>query len=129
MSKTKNKTKRVVLRSTGRPKPKPRKETEYIIVELYSDSFFRVYGADNVRVHVFNRLHISNSTMANDVDEFHTLSMPRPFRRIYYPRNIRETGLVKKRTIEAEYNRCEKLKTLREYQQLAEEHKKGGGIT
>ena len=119
------KTRRIVLRSADRPKPAPRKPPEHVIVELCGDGWVQVYSADNVRVHVFNRLHIADPAMANDVDEFHSLEMARPYRHLYFPRHVRATGLIEKRTIEAEYLRREKLKTLREFQQLGDDIKEG----
>ena len=124
--KTKQKPRRVALRSHERPRPEPRKPSEHVVVEIFGDGWIQVYAADNVHVHIFNRLRINNPTMADDVDEFHLLDMPRPYREIYFPRNIRATGLLEKRTIKGEYLRREKLKVLREYQNLAEDLKKKG---
>ena len=62
--------------------------------------------------------------MADDIDEFHALEMPRPYRQLYFPRHIRATGMIEKRTIEGEYLRREKLRTLWEYQRLGDDLKK-----
>ena len=123
----KKRNRRITLQSATKPKRPPRKPLEHAIVELFGDGWIQVYAADNVRVHVFNRLHIGSPAMVNNVDEFHSLDMPRPYREIYFPRNIRATGLLEKRTIEGEYLRREKLKTLQEYRQLADDIEKGDG--
>lgn len=123
--KIKEKMRRVVLHATDRPRPPAREKPVPVIVEVAADGWIQVYGADNVRVHVFNRLRIDNAAMADDVDEFHLLDMPRPYRQLYFPRHVRATGLVEKRTVEAEYLRREKLKTLREFQRMADDAKKG----
>ena len=125
MSTAKKRTRRVALRSTERPKPTPRKEPEYVVVELCADGWIQIYAEDHIRVHIFNRLHSIDPARANDVDEFHALEMARPFRRIYYPQHLRATGMVEKRTVEAEYNRRENLKMLREFQQLADDLEEG----
>lgn len=123
----KKKTRRVVLQTTTKPKRPPRKEPEYVIVELCGDGWVQIYAEDHIRFHVFNRLHSTDPARANDVDEFHALDdMSRQHRRLYFPRHLRATGQVEKRTVEAEYNRRENLKTLHEYQQLADDLKDGG---
>ena len=119
------KTRRIVLRSTGRPKPAPREKPVPVIIEVAADGFLTIYGPRHVRPIVFNRLVAVRPEEANIVDAFHEFEIPRPFREVYCPRNVLKTHNIERRTLEKEITRRERLAMLRDFRGLAKACEKG----
>ena len=73
----------------------------YVVVELAHDGFVKVYGERHVRAKVVQRPGASGSTvrMANLVDEWVELELPRAYRSVYYPTAVRATGTYERLTV------------------------------
>ena len=82
-----------------------------VVVELAGDGFVRVYGERHVDVRIVQRPIVTGDLKrwANLVDEFNALSMPLPFRDVYWPNCVRAThcyrSLTAQDVIQAEVNR------------------------
>lgn len=74
----------------------------YVVVELAHDGWVQVYGERNVRARVVQRPGATEGSvrMANLVDEWIWLSLPGPFREVYYPSAIRMTGMYERLTVQ-----------------------------
>ena len=127
MPRVKEKTRRVALRSTDKPKPAPRDKPVPIIIEVASDGFLQIYGPSHIRPVIFNRLVASRPEEAGVVDEFHELEIPRWGREFYFPKHILKIHNIEPRTVAKETRRRESLAMLRGYQEMAEGDRKKGG--
>ena len=121
----KKRTRRVVLRSTERPKPAPREKLIPVIIEVAADGFLTVFGPRHIRPIIFNRLVAVQPEEADLVDEFHELELPRPYRELYSLRHILKTHNIAHRTVDGETQRRERLAMLRGFQSMGADAKKG----
>jgi hypothetical protein len=79
------------------PKPVPRTR---VLVVLNSDGFVEVYGDDHINVHFTQRIH--TDTRAGEIlaDQLVDVTLPRVYRDLFYPRNMRAAGQCRKVTAE-----------------------------
>jgi hypothetical protein len=77
-----------------------------VLVVLNPDGFAEVYGPPEVCVYVANRLDTDGGNAAEvTADEYLDLTLPRPYRELYFPRNLRASGIVEHRTAADELDR------------------------
>ena len=113
------KPRRVVLRTTDKPKPEPRENLVPIIIEVSADGWIQVYGPAQVRPVIFNRLVASQPEEADLVDEFHELDLPRNYRQFYFPKYLLKTHFIDRRTVDKETRRRERLALHDLYREVA----------
>jgi hypothetical protein len=104
--------------TTQRPVPKPRVR---VLLVLNSDGFAEVYGPPEVCVHVANRLHTDGGNPADvAADEYLDRTLPRVYRELYYPRNLRASGIVERRTAADELDRRAALAIVADLREIRE---------
>jgi hypothetical protein len=84
-----------------------------VLLVLNSDGYVECYGEPGLTVHVVHRLdvHSDDEILA---DDFLTASLPPRFRGLYFPINLRATGLCGNRTASDEAERRFRLELVRE---------------
>lgn len=75
-------------------------ERQYVVVECASDGWISVFGSDRVSARVVVRPHSENIRLAQGLDEYVSLQIPRTHRSVYWPGCIRATGQVEKLTLQ-----------------------------
>lgn len=66
-----------------------------VIVEIHSDGFIRVYGDRHIQAKIINRPLAKTAAAGRLVDELIDSILPQRFADVYFPGNVRATGLVK----------------------------------
>ena len=124
----------LVRQRGSRQKPLARRPRVDALVVLNADGFVEVYGPPELSVFVALRLHTDCPAAEPLIDELLNLTLPRRLRRascpdtgrvsgIFWPRNLRATGLVEKRTVEEEMDWRLELDLLRELRAIGQERR------
>jgi hypothetical protein len=87
-----------------------------VLLVLYSDGWVEAYSERTVAVHVANKIHATTSATAQLAEHYLDLTLPKRFRRLYIPRNLRAMGRCEKITAEREQWRRIELELLAEIQ-------------
>ena len=104
-----NQKRSVYLPSSDRPR---RLRSVPVLVVLHPDNYVEVFGPDHVQVVVVNRL--DSEADATLIDQYLEGQIPRAHQAIYFPRNLRGTGLLERITTSSESCRLDALNELRE---------------
>ncbi|QDS91897.1 hypothetical protein FF011L_06330 [Roseimaritima multifibrata] len=80
----------------GKPKnwlaPK-RQQRQKVLIVTHADRYIEVFG-ENIDVHIANMTATSNVAGEITAEDFLELSLPMPYRDIYFPGMLRKTGTV-----------------------------------
>jgi hypothetical protein len=92
-----------------------------VLLVLNSDGYVELFGPAEVVAHVALRLATDGGN-AGEVaaDELLTVTLPRPYREIFFPRNLRASGIVERRTAGDELDRRAALATLQDLRDFRE---------
>ena len=109
--------------SLPRPAAPPRKERIKMLVVMRGNGLIEVYADDHVDVHMVNRLDVGDLTAegATLLDEYHMGTMPRCYRRLYWPKKLRAMGFYEKITPEQALDTLAKKSIVRGLRAMREE--------
>jgi hypothetical protein len=92
-----------------------------VLVVLNSDGYAEIFGPPEVVAHVALRLATDGGNAAEiAADELLTAMLPKAYRKLYFPRNLRASGIVEKRTAADEIARRAALGILADLRDLKE---------
>ena len=100
----------------------PRPERVKVLAVLHSDNWVEIYADKHVDVAIVNRVHAINPASANLVDQVLELSIPRCYRRLYEPVNLRAADKCRKVTAEDVLDTRWQLDLLRELREIGRAH-------
>jgi hypothetical protein len=99
----------------------PRPERKKVLVVLHSDGWVEAYSDKTVDVYITQRLHTEDDASVHLVDEYLERSLPKVYRRLYWPVKLRAVGQCRRVTPEAMLDRRLALDLLAALRQI------GGG--
>jgi len=105
------------------PKRTPLPRREKVLVVMHADGWVEAYADKNVDVRIVQRLHSSDDSgeMAELLDIYTEASLPKCYRNLFVPINLRAQDQCRLVTPDAEAERLENLYYLRELQTLNDE--------
>jgi len=95
-----------------RPKRPLRRPPVRVLVLLSPDGFAECYTADNVQIHITNRLAVEPQDEVS-ADRYLDSILPEPFKQLFRPRNLRASGRMERRSAEDEADRQHHLHLVR----------------
>ena len=104
----------------NKPPRKPRQRTRVLVV-LSSNGFVELFADKNVDFHVAQRLHVETIEAERLADDLLDITIPKPFRNLFFPGKLRATGLVEKITAEMALDTLYKLSILRGLREMQNE--------
>ena len=103
----------IIATATDRPR-RPRVRRVPVLVVLHPDGWVEIYG-ENLDVCVVTKLDGGDIPAAEVLaEQYLDLDIPRRFRPLYFPVNLRATGQCETRTPEGELRRLRELRFVRE---------------